>query len=115
MLHAEYPNWVFTAQHTNLDWNTVIENESVVGRNLVYTSSISSWKSIADGAYNWDTSTWPGFDSSSYVAASSDIIKYYMDPRNFLDDKYVFQFLTHSYDSSAQTAEGLKSIVQGTF
>lgn len=115
LLHAEYPNWVFTAQHTNLDWNTVIENESVVGRNLVYTSSISSWKSIADGAYNWDTSTWPGFDSSSYVAASSDIIKYYMDPRNFLDDKYVFQFLTHSYDSSAQTAEGLKSMVQGTF
>ena len=56
----------------------------------MYTSSISSWKSIADGAYNWDTSTWPGFDSSSYVAASSDIIKYYMDPRNFLDDKYVF-------------------------
>lgn len=41
LLHAEYPNWVFTAQHTNLDWNTVIENESVVGRNLVYTSSIS--------------------------------------------------------------------------
>ncbi len=115
LLHAEYPNWVFTAQHTNLDWNTVIENESVVGRNLVYTSSISSWKSIADGAYNWDTSTWPGFDSSSYVAASSDIIKYYMDPRNFLDDKYVFQFLTHSYDSSAQTAEGLKSMVHGTF
>lgn len=115
LLHAEYPNWVFIAQHTNLDWNTVIENESIVGRNLVHTSSVSSWKSTAEGAYNWNTSTWPGFDSSSYVAASSDIIRYYMDPRNFLDDKYVFQFLLHSYNSSAQTAEGLKSMVQGTF
>ncbi len=114
-LHAMYPNWVFTAQHTNLDWNTVIENESLVGRNLVYNGSISSWKSTAEGAYNWETSTWPSFDSGSYVAASSALIAYYMDPRNFLDDKYVFQFLLHSYDASAHTAEGLRSMVEGTF
>ncbi len=114
-LHAMYPNWVFTAQNTNLDWNTVIENESLVGRNLVYDGSISSWKSTAYGAYNWETSTWPSFDSGSYVAASSALIAYYMDPRNFLDDKYVFQFLLHSYDASAHTAEGLRSMVEGTF
>ncbi len=114
-LHAMYPNWVFTAQHTNLDWNTVIENESLVGRNLVYNGSISSWKSTADGAYDWVNSTWPSFDSGSYVAASPALIAYYMDPRNFLDDKYVFQFLLHSYDASAHTAEGLSSMLQGTF
>ena len=114
-LHAMYPNWVFTAQQTNLDWNTVIENESLVGRNLVYNGSISSWKSVAEGAYNWETSTWPSFDSGSYVAASSDLIRYYMDPRNFLDDKYVFQFLLHTYDGTAQTVEGLRSMVSGTF
>ncbi len=114
-LHAEYPNWVFKAQHTNLDWETVITNESVVGRNLVYSSSISSWKSTAEGAYDWNTSTWPGLDSSSYVAASDGIIRYYMDPRNFLDDKYVFQFLVHTYNSSLQTADGLRAMVQNTF
>ena len=114
-LHAMYPNWVFTAQHTNLDWNTAIENESLVGRNLVYNGSISSWKSVAEGAYNWETSTWPSFDSGSYVAASSDLIRYYMDPRNFLDDKYVFQFLLHTYDGAAQTVDGLRSMVSGTF
>ena len=114
LLHAEYPNWVFTAQHTNLDWNTVIENESVVGRNLVYTSSISSWKSIADGAYNWDTSTWPGFDSSSYVAASSDIIKYYMDPRNFLDGRGIFQFESLEYNKISHTQSGVESILKNT-
>ncbi len=114
-LHAEYPNWIFTAQHTNLDWNTVIENESIVGRNLVYDTSVSSWKSTADGAYDWSTSTWPGFDGSSWVAASEDIIKYYMDPRNFLDDKYIFQFLTHAYDPTTQTRENLANMVSGTF
>ncbi len=114
-LHALYPSWIFTAQHTNLDWDTVIENESLVGRNLVYNGSISSWKSTADGAYDWETGTWPSFDSGSYVAASPALIRYYMDPRNFLDDKYVFQFLLHTYDGAAQTAEGLKSMVSGTF
>lgn len=114
-LHAQYPSWVFTAQHTNLDWNTVISNEAVVGRNLVAKTSVSSWKSIADGAYNWDASSWPGFDGSNWVAASEDIIRYYMDPRNFLDDTYVFQFLLQSYDSSAHTAEGLELMVKGSF
>lgn len=114
-LHAQYPQWVFTAQHTNLEWETVIQNEAVVGRNLVHKDSISSWKSIADGAYNWDSSSWPGFDTSSWVAASEGIIRYYMDPRNFLDETYVFQFLSQSYDASAHTKEGLELMVAGTF
>ena len=41
-LHAQYPQWTFTALQTNLDWNTVIENESVIGRNLVGRENISS-------------------------------------------------------------------------
>ncbi len=82
-LHAQYPNWVFRAKNTGIDWNTAIENESVLGRNLVATGSISSWKSVESGAYNWDNSTWTGFDGSNWVAASQDIIRYYMDPRNF--------------------------------
>jgi len=114
-LHAEYPNWVFTAQHTNLDWNEVISNESVVGRNLVPGSSPTSWKSMEAGAYNWETGTWPSFDSGSWVAASREIVSYYMDPRNFLDGKYVFQFLRHKYNSNIHTIDGIKSMVQGTF
>lgn len=114
-LHAQYPNWNFEAQKTGLDWNTVIENESLLGRNLVHTNSISSFKSTADGAYNWDTSTWNGFDGSSWVAASDDVIRYYMDPRNFLDGTYIFQFLAQEYDASVQTREGLQSMLNGTF
>ena len=110
-LHAQYPNWVFTAQHTGVDWNSAIENESVITRNLVANSSISSWKSTADGAYNWDTSTWNGFDGASWVQASPDIIRYYMDPRNFLNEKYIFQFLLQSYNASAHTTAGLESMV----
>ena len=114
-LHAMYPKWTFTAFQTNLDWNTVIQNESVIGRNLVHRDSISSWKSTAVGAYDWNTGTWPGFDGSAWVQASDYIIRYYMDPRNFLNDKYIYQFLRQSYDSSIHTREGLESMVSGTF
>ncbi len=114
-LHADHPNWVFTAQHTNLDWNDVINNESVVGRNLVPGSSPSSWKSTDSGAYNWETGTWPSFDSGSWVAASRGIVSYYMDPRNFLNEKYVFQFLKHRYNSSIHTIDGVRNMMEGTF
>lgn len=114
-LHAQYPNWVFTAQKTNLDWNTAIKEESLVGKTLVHTNSMSSWKSTENGAYDWNSSTWVGFDGSTWVTASEDIVKYFMDPRNFLDETNVFQFLTHTYDSNKHTLEGLNTMVRGTF
>lgn len=114
-IHAQYPNWTFTAVKTGLDWSTVIQNEGVLGRNLVHTNSISSYKSLADGAYNWDSGTWTGFDGSTWVAASTEIISYYMDPRNFLDEVNIFQFLDQSYNASLHTKEGLQSMLKGTF
>ncbi|MBR5266780.1 MAG: SH3 domain-containing protein [Lachnospiraceae bacterium] len=114
-LHAEHPTWIFQAQKTGLDWNEVIENEAAVGANLVGNSSISSWKSTEYGAYDWNTGVWTGFDGASWVAASEEIVCYYMDPRNFLNDTYIFQFLNHNYDSAHQTKDGLQSMVKGTF
>ena len=114
-LHAEHPTWVFQAQKTNLDWNHVIDNESAVGANLVGSSSLSSWKSTDYGAYDWNTGKWTGFDGATWVAASKEIVSYYMDPRNFLNDTYVFQFLNHTYDSAFQTKDGLQSMVKDTF
>lgn len=114
-LHSKYPKWKFTALQTGLDWNTAVAEESKVTRNLVARSSISSWKSTEDGAYDWATGTWPGFDGSSWVAASRDIISYYMDPRNFLNETYIYQFMNQSYDPSLHTREGLVTMVEGTF
>ena len=100
-------NWTFTAFQTKSGLEHSVEkNESVIGRNLVASSSISSWKSTETGAYDWGTGTWPGFDGSSWVQASSDIIAYYMDPRNFLNDKYIYQFMKQSFDSSLHTKDG---------
>lgn len=110
ILHAQYPNWKFEAQHTNLTWDEMIEAQSVLGTSLVSGKSISSWKSIQNGAYYWDTGTWKTFDGGAWVAASEELISYYVDPRNFLDGQYIFQFLKQSYDSNMNYTPSLTSM-----
>ena len=112
-LHAEYPEWVFVAQHITPDWNTVIKNESKVGNNLVPASSPAEQKSFEKDAFNWDKNTWYGLDGS-WVAASEQIVCWAMDPRNFLDKKYIFQFEKLNYVSS-HTLAGINNIIKGTF
>ena len=114
-LHAKYPNWVFKAQKTGLSWQEVVREESKIGRNLVHTTSKDSWKSRDGAAYNAATNGWKGFDTSAWVAANSNIISYYMDPRNFLDSRYIFQFQTQGYDPDSQNAEGVRMLASNTF
>ena len=35
-LHAQYPNWVFVADHNGTDWNTMVEKQNVKTRSLVH-------------------------------------------------------------------------------
>ena len=113
-LHEQHPNWIFKAQHLGIDWNTAVQEETVIGRNLVHINALDSWKSTDKGAYNYSTGEWYELDSG-WVAASDGIIKYYLDPRNFLSENYIFMFENLSYDPSVQTREGVEAILRGTF
>ena len=113
-LHQQHPKWIFTAQKLGIDWNTALKEECVVGRNLVHSSALASWKSMEKGAYDFNGGYWYGLDGS-WVAASKEIIMYYMDPRNFLNDTYIFMFENQSYDPSYQTESGVKTILADTF
>lgn len=121
-LHNQYPNWRFVAVNTGLDWNTVITNESVVGRNVIQsnyprgTASLApfSYLSTASGAYNWATDKYVVKDGTNWYSADSRVIAYYMDPRNFLNSTDIFQFEALAYDSS-QTATVVQSILNNTF
>lgn len=114
-LHAQYPKWTFVADHINYDWDTVVENESLVGRSLVEKNNISSWKSTEPSAYDYSSGTWYGFDGANWVAASKELVAYCMDPRNFLDSSSVFQFEKLAYDANLHTITGVESVVTGTF
>lgn len=113
-LHAQYPNWVFVADHNGKDWSDVVENQNVIGRSLIYGSAVSSWKSVADGCYDWESGKYTGLDGS-WVQASSALVEYALDPRNFLNDTNIFMFENLAFDGSLQDESGLESMVSGTF
>lgn len=113
-LHQKYPSWQFVPVQTGLDWNTVIQNESVVSKNLIQASANDARKSTDSAAYDWATNTWYGFDGASWVSASPEYIAYCMDPRNFLNETYIFQFETLEY-APYQNAAGVNNILANTF
>lgn len=101
-LKQQHPNWKFVKMETGLDWNYVVNAQSEVDRSLVSNNgALASWK---DGYY-----------SSSWSIASDGIIKYYLDPRNALSEKLIFQFEQLTYNRSYHSVESVQKVVQGTF
>lgn len=114
-LHKLHPTWIFVAMPTGLDWQEVVSAQTKLGTNLISVSSITSWKSLEEGAIDWTTGIWKGMDTASWVAASEGIIRYYLDPRNFLnEDSRILQFETLRYIEGEQTVEGLANILSDT-
>lgn len=103
-LQEEHPNWTFDAYYTGISWDELVQNETNHGHNRIIDTVSSLWKCSCNDV------------QTRYACASSDIIKYYMDPRNFLNnDVKVFQFLEISYNETIHTTEGIKSVIKGTF
>lgn len=113
-LHALQPEWEFRAVQTGLDWDEVIAAESKVGTSLVSKYAITSWKSTEKTAYNWRTDTYYTFDGGAWVAASKELVSYYMDPRNFLTSSTIFQFESLEYETY-QNKKGVGRLLENTF
>ena len=113
-LHKSYPFWEFRAYQTGVKWEDALANECKLGVNLISNSKSVAWKSTEEGAYDASTGTWKVFDGTSWVAASSTAISYYMDPRNFLNDRNIFQFELLEYQSQYQTKDGVAIILNNT-
>ena len=115
LLHATHPKWTFKALKLNINWSDALTAETKnPGTNLVSPSSPKSYRSTVSGAYNSKTKKWTTFDGGWYPA-SKTVVAYYMDPRNFLTNDGVYQFMTHSYDSSNQSATTVNAVIKGTF
>lgn len=108
-LHKEYPDWVFIPMLTGLDWEESIKQERNPHRKQLIQKSATS-------AFLCSCSSCKGViqEGSTWVSASEEAVSYYMDPRNFLDEKYIFQFESTLYDSS-HTKAGVEAILKGTW
>ena len=113
-IHAKHPQWKFETVDTDLEWADVLKAESSVGKNLVSKNSIASWKSTAPQAYNQATNQWYTFDGGSWASASPELIAYYLDPRNFLNESGIYMFEKLDY-SDTQTSNSVQKMLAGTF
>lgn len=111
MLHAMFPNWVFKADLTGLDWNYVIDKENEYRGNkkinVVPEYTNENWKSDPipnEGTYDY-----------GWVGASRSAIEHFMDPRNFLTEHSIFQFISNKYEPSIHNKAGVEAIVRNSF
>lgn len=119
-IHTLHPNWQFKAVQTGIDWNTLVANEvNKQGqiKNLIYGAASAphyNWRSLTVG-YNPATNTWSPYDGTIWYAASDELVKYYLDPRTYLYENYVFVFESLSYQEGAQNKTGVEAILNGSF
>ena len=102
-LQAQHPNWIIKIKYTGLDWYTVLDNEDMLvnGQPKSLTQLKNEWK-VGDTEYG-----------TGWYRASRGAIAYMMDPRNSLDDGYVFQF--QELASSAGKYSDISKMISGTF
>lgn len=108
LLKKENPNWKFTLYHTGIDWSVAIYNETkgLHGRSLVQGKT-GEWL-----CGNCGTKV---YDSGGWMCASEKAVAYLMDARNYLNEKYIFQFEELSYNPDTYTINGIEKVLYGTF
>jgi beta-N-acetylglucosaminidase len=112
-LHSKHPSWIFKPVQTGLNWSDAAARMTAnPGANTIYTSYAPSYRSTLKGCYNYLSDSYKGKDGAYFVAASTKAVKYYMDPRNWLDETNIFMFEDHAYHPAYQTLSLVKKLVE---
>lgn len=113
-LHLKYPEWDFKVYKTNMDWQQAVNGE----RTPHSQQRIMKGEKVPNDFYCYCSACTDKYGdkilSDSSYAASEKAVKYYMDPRNWLDEKHIFQFETTN-GGAGQTKEGVEAILKGTW
>ncbi|MBO6243124.1 MAG: RICIN domain-containing protein, partial [Clostridia bacterium] len=104
-LQSKHLNWTIKLHYTGLDWNDVLNHEDNVDwQGIPY--------SLTDYTGNWRSSD-PKNYGAGFYRASREAIAYMMDPRNSLDQYYVFQF--QELASSSGTYDQIQKMISGSY
>ena len=101
-LKEKHPNWIFEVMNTGLDWNTVVYNEM----NPAHRSLIPSY---------FDSSFVGAYYGDGWSCATQTAVEYYLDPRNWLTEDYIFQFEKLTYNGNTQGIATVQKVLANTF
>ena len=116
LLKEKYPNWEFQPMEVGVELEEAVANERTPhSQQLIQkTSSNNTRNFYCTCSSCYRNGNYVIQEGSSWVSASESAVEYYMDPLNFLDERYIFQFETTAY-SSAQTTAGIETIIKNTW
>lgn len=118
-LKFDRPNWIFELQPvTDLAWSEILRREETPSWNLVIASDWApeKWKALGSRNYTpYYAADAKAYDSGAWRQASRAAIAYFLDPRNFLNERDVFMFETLGHDAASQTHEAVSRILSQTF
>ena len=86
----------------------MLSKEQALGNNLVDEDTYEAWKSFKKGAYDFSANSYTVFDAS-WNQACNGLIKYYLDPRNFLTEGNIYQFMDQR-DATTHSESTIKGI-----
>ncbi|KJD47553.1 N-acetylglucosaminidase [Paenibacillus terrae] len=101
-LHKQHPSWRFIAEETNVDFNSFLNAEMKNGLVCTEVSKYGYSPPWRDPKFKYDR---------GYNAASPKAVSYFLDPRNFLTESRVFQFLSGKYDKNTQNKEAVNKVL----
>lgn len=104
-LKSAHPNWTFVPMNTKLDFETAVSKEMGV-KSLIQNTASNAGK-------GWVGAACP--TTAGWYYANKDAVSYYMDPRNFLSETYIFQFEQLTFNSSYHTVDAIQSFLNSTF
>ena len=114
-LSAAYPNWNFIPMPVSISFSDAVEAQNKdMNKQISFSSSPISWRSMGQGSYTWSTGEWT-VTNGGWTGASREVIAYYMDPRNFLNASEIFMFLKHNEYSDTVTEEQINKIIANSF
>jgi beta-N-acetylglucosaminidase len=101
-LRVAHPNWVFVPMNTGLDWTNVVAEENSNNRSWIYYTYPEAWRAEPASQEKW-------------FIASEAAVKYVLDPRNFINEKYIFMFEQLTYNEKYHNLDAVQSILSDSF
>jgi beta-N-acetylglucosaminidase len=116
-LHAKFPQWQFKTVPTGLKFADAVNIMHSPGYSLIPSSYNDAWKSLDERYYDWYTNEWRAYDGTvdPWVMCDPAYIAYYMDPRNMMSEKDIFQFEALSDQAEVYLDTGVEVILRGSF
>ncbi len=111
-LHTKYPKWNFVPLITGLSFSEALAGERKSHRSQIIQTSYSDKYFCSCSSCKKKGSYVKPY--SGCYCASEWAVSYFMDPRNWLDEQYIFQFEDNHYNS-AHNSTGVEKIISSTW